>query len=128
MATNIDRAMTPSPTPLMGLADAPAIEIEIENPDSVTVGIDGLEVTLEPEAQTADDFDANLAEFMDESALQSLASELIEQVDADLNSRKDWVEAYVKGLEVLGMKYEERTEPWSGACGVFSPLLTLMGA
>ena len=124
MATNIDRAMTPSPTPLMGLADAPAIEIEIENPDSVTVGIDGLEVTLEPEAQTADDFDANLAEFMDESALQSLASELIEQVDADLNSRKDWVEAYVKGLEVLGMKYEERTEPWSGACGVFSPLLT----
>ncbi len=106
--------MTPMDPALMG--DAPAIEIEIENPDSVTVGIDGLEVTLEPEAQTADDFDANLAEFMDESALQSLASELIEQVDADLNSRKDWVEAYVKGLEVLGMKYEERTEPWSGAC------------
>ena len=114
--------MTPMDPALMG--DAPAIEIEIENPDSVTVGIDGLEVTLEPEAQTADAFDANLAEFMDESALQSLASELIEQVDADLNSRKDWVEAYVKGLEVLGMKYEERTEPWSGACGVFSPLLT----
>ena len=114
--------MTPMDPALMG--DAPAIEIEIENPDAVTVGIDGLEVTLEPEAQTADDFDANLAEFMDESALQSLASELIEQVDADLNSRKDWVEAYVKGLEVLGMKYEERTEPWSGACGVFSPLLT----
>lgn len=114
--------MTPMDPALMGAA--PAIEIEIENPDSVTVGIDGLEVTLEPEAQTADDFDANLAEFMDESALQSLASELIEQVDADINSRKDWVEAYVKGLEVLGMKYEERTEPWSGACGVFSPLLT----
>lgn len=114
--------MTPMDPALMG--DAPAIEIEIENPDAVTVGIDGLEVTLEPEAQTADDFDANLAEFMDESALQSLASELIEQVDADLNSRKDWVEAYVKGLEVLGMKYEDRTEPWSGACGVFSPLLT----
>lgn len=124
MATNIDRAMTPSPTPLMGLADAPAIEIEIENPDSVTVGVGGLEITLEPDAQTADDFDANLAEYMDEGALQTLASEIVELVDADINSRKDWVEAYVKGLEVLGMRYEERTEPWSGACGVFSPLLT----
>jgi hypothetical protein len=61
---------------------------------------------------------------MDDGELQSLASELVSLVESDMNSRKEWSEMYVKGLEVLGMKYEERTEPWSGACGVFSPLLT----
>jgi hypothetical protein len=114
--------MTPMDPAL--LSEAPAIEIAIENPDSVTVGVDGLEITLEPGAEGPEDFDANLAEFMDEGALQTLASDLLSLVDADIQSRKDWIEAYVKGLEVLGMKYEDRTEPWSGACGVFSPLLT----
>lgn len=118
----IDKNMTPQDA--AGLPDEPAIEIEIENPDAVNIGIDGVEIQLEPEAETADTFDANLAEYIDESAMSSLAAELIEQVDADINSRKDWVEMYVKGLEVLGMKYEERTEPWSGACGVYSPVLT----
>jgi hypothetical protein len=122
MATNIDSALMPLDPALM--LDEPAIEIEIENPDAVTVGIDGVEITLEPETELADAFDANLADSLDESVLESLASELVELVDADINSRKDWVEMYVKGLEVLGMKYEERTEPWSGACGVYSPLLT----
>jgi hypothetical protein len=79
---------------------------------------------LMPETETAEEFDANLAEFMDEGELQSLASDLISLVDADINSRKDWTDMFVKGLEVLGMKYEERTEPWNGACGVYSPLLT----
>lgn len=122
MATNIDQALTPLDPTLM--TDEPAIEIEIEDPEAVRVGIDGVEIELTPETPTAEDFDANLAEFMDEGALQSLASEIIALVDADINSRKDWAEAYVKGLEVLGMKYEERTEPWSGACGAYSPLLT----
>jgi len=107
------------------LPDAPDMEIEIENPDSVTMSDGSMEITLTPEDPAASgDFDANLAEEMDEGDLQSLASELIELIDADINSRKDWVEAYVKGLEVLGMKYEERTEPWTGACGVFSTVLT----
>jgi len=114
--------MTPMDPAL--LSEEPAIEIAIENPDSVTVGVDGLEITLEPGAEGPEDFDANLAEFMDEGTLQTLASDLLSLVDADIQSRKDWIEAYVKGLEVLGMKYEDRTEPWSGACGVFSPLLT----
>ena len=119
-------AMEPQMTPMDPalLSEAPAIEIAIENPDSVTVGVDGLEITLEPGAEGPEDFDANLAEFMDEGALQTLASDLLSLVDADIQSRKDWIEAYVKGLEVLGMKYEDRTEPWNGACGVFSPLLT----
>jgi hypothetical protein len=122
MATNFDPAMMPLDTALMG--DEPAIEIEIENPEAVSIGIDGLEIDLMPEPETADTFDANLAEYMDEGELQSLASELIDLVDADINSRKDWTDMFVKGLEVLGMKYEERTEPWNGACGVYSPLLT----
>jgi hypothetical protein len=122
MATNIDPTLMPLDTALMG--DEPAIEIEIENPDAVSIGIDGVEIELMPEPETADTFDANLAEYMDEGALQTLASELIDLVDADINSRKDWTDMFVKGLEVLGMKYEERTEPWNGACGVYSPLLT----
>ncbi len=120
MATNMDRALTPISLD----DDASEIEVEIVNPESVTVGIDGLEIQLSPEPETAEDFDANLAEYMDPSQLQSLASELVGQVEADIVSRKDWVEMYVKGLEVLGMKYEERAEPWMGACGVYSTLLT----
>jgi hypothetical protein len=122
MATNIDPTLMPLDTALMG--DEPAIEIEIENPDAVSIGIDGVEIELMPEPETADTFDANLAEYMDEGELQTLASELIDLVDVDINSRKDWTDMFVKGLEVLGMKYEERTEPWNGACGVYSPLLT----
>ena len=109
---------------MMGDEPAIEIEIEIENPDDVKIGIDGVEIDLMPEPETADEFDANLAEYMDDGELQTLASELVSLVDADINSRKDWTEMFVKGLEVLGMKYEERTEPWNGACGVYSPLLT----
>jgi len=121
MATNIDRALTPIDMDEMG--DEPVLEIEVEDPESLAIRAGGLEIILEEEPETAEDFDANLAEYMDEGALQSLASELIALVDADINSRKEWVDMYVKGLEVLGMKYEERAEPWMGACGVYSPLL-----
>jgi hypothetical protein len=106
------------------MTEEPVLEIEIENPDAVSIGINGVEIDLMPEPPIAEEFDANLAEYMDEGELQSMASELIDLVDADINSRKDWSEMFVKGLEVLGMKYEERTEPWNGACGVYSPLLT----
>jgi hypothetical protein len=122
MATNIDPAMVPLLPEEMG--DEPMVEIEIEDPESVKIGMGGLEIELEPAAETAEDFDANLAEYMDDGDLQGLASELIGLVDADINSRKDWADMYVKGLEVLGMKYEERAEPWLGACGVYSPILT----
>jgi len=105
--------------------DAPDLEIEIDNPDAVSMSDGSMEITLIPEdSADSDDFDANLAEDMDQGDLQTVASDLLELIDADISSRKDWVEAYVKGLEVLGMKYEERTEPWLGACGVFSTVLT----
>jgi hypothetical protein len=105
--------------------DTPAVEIMIENPDDVVIGLDGLEIDLMPEDDADEpEFDANLADFMDEGELEKMGSDLIEEVESDINSRKDWVEMYVKGLDVLGMKYEERTEPWIGSCGVFSTLLT----
>ncbi len=126
MATNIDKTLYPSNGRFSELLDMgePDLEIEIENPDSVTLSDGSMEITLEPGKEVSDEFSKNLAEDMDASELASLASELMEYVDADINSRKDWTETYVKGLEVLGMKYEERTEPWNGACGVFSTVLT----
>ena len=102
----------------------PALEIEIEDPEEVKIGIDGMEIEIEPEKETEDDFNANLAEYMDDSALQLLAGELIGDYDEDIASRKDWIQTYVDGLELLGMKIEERAEPWEGACGVYHPLLS----
>jgi hypothetical protein len=98
------------------------IEIEIENPESVS--IDGLEIILEPEDEDEEDFDANLAEYIDEKELLSICNELIDDVEGDIASRKDWIQTYVDGLELLGMKIEERSEPWEGACGVYHPLLS----
>jgi hypothetical protein len=122
MATNFDPALFPLPPEEMG--DEPMVEIEIEEPEAIKIGIDGVEIEIEPGQETEEDFDANLAEYMSEGDLQGLASELIGLVDADIASRQDWADMYVKGLEVLGMKYEERAEPWLGACGVYSPILT----
>jgi hypothetical protein len=102
----------------------PEIEIEVENPDSMSIEIDGIEIDLFPPKGEEDQFDDNLAEFIDEGTLATIGSDLVEEVSSDVTSRKDWVEMYVKGLDVLGMKYEERTEPWNGACGVFSTILT----
>ena len=122
MATNFEPALSPMDPTLM--TDEPVIEIEIEDPESVKVGIDGFELDLEESSEISEEFDANLAKDMDDGELANLASELIGLVDADINSRKDWSDMFVKGLEVLGMKYEERAEPWLGACGVYSPILT----
>lgn len=106
--------------------DGEELEIDIVNPEMVTLDDGSVEITLIPEDEEADEieFHANLVEHMDEQALASLSSDLMEQIDADIQSRKDWAEAYVKGLEVLGLKYEERTDPWEGACGVYSSVLS----
>jgi hypothetical protein len=120
----IEKSLYAAPQGLDELTDEPVLEIEVENPESMSIQMGDVEIELSPEQETAEDFDANLAEYMDEGELQSIASELIELVESDITSRKDWVEMYVKGLEVLGMKYEDRTEPWTGACGVYSTVLT----
>jgi hypothetical protein len=125
MAANIDKGLYAAPEGIEALAAAePEIEIEIEDPESVTIGMDGLEIEIEPAKESTDDFNANLAEYIGDSELQSLASELIGDFDSDIGSRKDWIQTYVDGLELLGMKIEERTEPWEGACGVYHPLMS----
>jgi hypothetical protein len=100
------------------------IEIEIEDPESVTIGIDGLEIEITPEKETAEDFDANLAEYLDERELAQICGDLLGDVESDVSSRKDWMQTYTDGIELLGMKLEERSEPWEGACGVYHPLLS----
>jgi len=124
----IDKSLSQAPLGLGALPmmeEGPEIEIEIEDPESVEIGIDGMPILRIEEAEPSDkDFDANLAEYMSEDALQSLAGDLIGDFDEDVSSRKDWMQTYVDGIQLLGMKIEERTEPWEGACGVYHPLLS----
>ena len=110
----------------VGESEAAELEIDIVDPEAVYIETDGMEMAFvegegieEPIA-----FDANLAEYIDEDELGALSSELIEMIDADTNSRKDWADTFVKGLDVLGLKYEERSQPWEDACGVFSTVLS----
>jgi hypothetical protein len=123
MATNIDKALYQAPVGLDSLAEEPAIEIEVVNPEEMTIDMDGMEISLLPEEETDEDFDANLAEYMEEAELESIAATLISDVDEDVASRKDWLQTYVDGLELLGLKIEDRAEPWEGACGVYHPIM-----
>jgi hypothetical protein len=122
----IDKALGQAPLglDLEEMEDEPALEIEIEDPEAVRIGIDGMPI-LEIEAEEdEDDFNANLAEEMDEGELTELCNDLVGEFEEDLSSRKDWMQTYVDGLELLGLKIEDRTEPWPGACGVYHPLLS----
>ena len=121
----IDKALYQAPEGIEALAEKEVpIEIEIEDPESVRIGIDGMEVEIEPGKEVSDEFNANLAEDLDESVLADLASELLDDVESDVAARKDWIQTYVDGLELLGLKIEERSEPWEGACGVYHPLMS----
>ena len=126
MATSgIDKGLYAAP---VGIEEAmmaePEVEIEIEDPESVSIEMGGLEIELKKEEPTAEDFDANLADFMSDEDLESLGGDLVAEFEKDVNDRKEWMETYVEGLKLLGLKYEDRTEPWEGACGVFHPMLT----
>jgi len=107
----------------------PEVEVEAINPDAVTVEEDdgSMTIVLDPEMQEdimGPNHDANFAEFLEEGELQEIGSGLVEQFYGDKESRKDWARAYVKGLDLLGLKVEDRNQPWPGACGVFHPVLT----
>ena len=120
----IDKSLYQAPIGLDALENEPDIEIEIEDPESVKIGIDGLEIELEPGVEAADEFDANLAEYISDKDLVEIAGDLLGDFEDDISARKDWIQTYVDGLELLGMKIEERSEPWEGACGVYHPLLS----
>ena len=119
----IEKGLYAAPLGMEQEMDAP-IEIEIEDPESVNIGLGDIEIDLKPRKETSEDFDANLAEYMDEGDLDSLGSDLVEDFGKDIMDRKDWIKTYVDGLKLLGLNYEDRTEPWQGACGVFHPMLT----
>ena len=122
---DIDKSLAQAPQGIEAMAmGQPDLSIEIENPESVTLDDGSMEITITPGKEVNDEFNANLAEDLDEGQLTELSGDLIGEYDADINSRKDWLTTYVDGLELLGLKVEDRTEPWPGACNVYHPLMT----
>jgi len=116
-------------TPVEGLIEQEpeAISIAIENPESVSIETEdgGMLIDFDPqEDKPESEFGDNLAEIIDENDLERIGSELIGAFQNDKDSRRDWEETYTKGLDQLGLKIEERTQPWNGACGVFHPMLS----
>ena len=121
----IDKSLYQAPAGIDSLAqDEEPIEIEIVDPEEVNIHAGDLEISIGKEEDGDEGFNDNLAEYMDEGAMQSLAGELSGAIDQDKASRKDWEKAYTEGLKLLGLQYEERTEPWNGASGVFHPMIT----
>jgi len=126
MAGDIDKGLYSAPQGLEDLAAAlpePDLEIEIEDPESVEITSGGMTVVIEPDSEYDDEFNANLAEEMDEGELTQLSGDLLGDFTSDIDSRKDWLNTYVDGIDLLGLKIEDRTEPWPGACAVYHPLL-----
>jgi len=125
MAINIDKSVSQAPQGIEDLANAQsALSIQIEDPESVTLDDGSMEITITPGQEGDEEFNANLAEELDEGQLTELSGDLLGEFDADIASRKDWLTTYVDGLELLGLKVEDRTEPWPGACNVYHPLMT----
>jgi hypothetical protein len=119
----IDKALYQAPQGIDQIAaEEEPLEILIEDPEAVNIKGPGFEIDME-KSDEEDDFGRNLAEEMDESILVKLAGDLVGDFETDVASRKDWIQTYVDGLELLGMKIEERMEPWPGACGVYHPIL-----
>ena len=123
---SIEKSLYAAPEGLESLMpeteDDQGIEIEIVDPEEVTINMDGVEIQIGGEDD--EDFDANLVEILDDSVVTGIVTDLVGDYDDDVNSRKDWMQTYVDGLELLGMKIEERADPWIGACGVYHPLLS----
>ena len=125
MATNIDKALFQQPMGIDAAGDMEEpIEIEIVDPEEVSIRAGDLEIDIKKGEPSIDDFDCNLADYLPEGAMASMISDLASDIDNDKNSRKEWEKAYVTGLKLLGLQIEERTEPWDGASGVFHPMIT----
>ena len=122
----IDKALYQAPVGIEAAADEPEIEIEVVDPEEVTVGVDGVEISLTPgsEEEEEAEFNANLLDFMDSGDVTGVITDLAAEVKNDIASRKDWEDMLKNGIKLMGLKYEERTEPWAGACGVYHPMIT----
>jgi len=123
MATNIDKALYQQPQSMDDLAqEEEAIEIEIIDPEAVNIHAGDLDISIGKGED--DEFDENLADTLSEDDIMEMASELAGDIEQDKSSRKDWERAYTEGIKLLGLQYEDRTEPWNGASGVFHPMIT----
>ena len=123
----VEKSMTPFE--IEGQEDSEDVQVEVINPEAVSIETEDGGVIIDFEGDVAESIvgpghDANLAEFIEDDELKVMASDLVADFQADRESRSDWARAYVKGLDLLGMKVEDRQQPWSGASGVFHPLLT----
>ena len=116
----LSKSLSQAPSGLEGLEEGPAIEIEIEDPESVHIHAGNMEISLE---KGEEDFDENLVELLSDSEIAMIVGDLISDYEDDVTSRRDWMQAYVDGLELLGLKMEDRTDPWPGACGVYHPIM-----
>ena len=122
---DVDKGLYEAPKSMEEMAqDEPDLEIEIVDPEEVNISVDGMEINIDPDRMDDDEFNQNLAEEIDDDDLEKLADDLIDDYTGDVNSRKDWLDTYVDGLDLLGLKLEDRSEPWEGACNVYHPLLT----
>ena len=122
---NVDKGLYEAPKGMEELAQNESeLEIEIVDPDEVNISVDGMKINIDPDRMEDDEFNLNLAEEMEDDLLNELADDLIEEYSGDVSSRKDWLDTYVDGLDLLGLKLEDRSEPWEGACNVYHPLLT----
>lgn len=121
----IDKSLNVAPQGIAAASESEEpLEIEVEDPEAVTIK-HGNDIILQIQKEVDEEkFNANLAEELSENILESLASDLINDFESDISARKDWVQTYVDGLELLGLNMEDRSEPWEGACGVYHPLLT----
>lgn len=123
---SVDKTLYSAPVGLAAAAEEEEpIEIEIVDPQEVTIHAGGLEIEIEPDDEDEEgEFSVNLAEDADDTDLGSLSTTLLDDIQNDLGARRDWEKAYSEGLKLLGLNYESRTEPWDGACGVYHPMIT----
>ena len=124
---SIEKSLYQAPQGIAGLDDAEPIQVEIVDPEELHISGPGFEMHMEKGEDTKDEFNENLAEKLGDAQLQSISADLLEDYEDDLRSRKEWIDTYVKGLKLLGLKYENRSEPWPGASGVFHPMLMEAG-
>jgi len=125
----VEKPLVPSDLEIETNPTEEELTIEVINPEAVSMETEDGGVIIDFEGGLSEqlmgqDHDSNLAESIDEADLEAMASELVSDFESDRESRADWARAYVKGLDLLGMKIEERQQPWAGASGVFHPVLT----
>jgi len=106
----MEKSLYQAPVGLAEMMDAPEVEIEVEDPESMSIHMGDVDIELEPHKETSEDFDANLAEYMDDSELDALGNDLVDDFEKDGMDRKDWIKTYIDGLKLLGLNYEERTD------------------